>query len=116
MREYKIELGVATLGRGSSCRDGGVAVFFDVEGPVKIKVPAQIDGSELDNGLGHLLRLRLTVRNTEMLTLPWLSLFHPRCGADRGSALPVSCFGLRRTYLRFLLPAFLPGCRFPAPG
>src|SRR5579863_4058857 len=30
-------------------------VFCDVEGPVTIKVPAQVDGSELDDGLGHLL-------------------------------------------------------------
>src|SRR5947209_5154508 len=31
-------------------------VFFDMKGPVAIKVAAQIDGSELDDGLGHLLR------------------------------------------------------------
>jgi hypothetical protein len=30
-------------------------VLFDVEGPVGVEVPAQIDGSELDDGLGHLL-------------------------------------------------------------
>src|SRR5438045_9119130 len=30
--------------------------FLDVEGPVAIKVAAQIDSSELDDGLGHLLR------------------------------------------------------------
>ena len=28
-------------------------IFFDVEESVAIKVPAQIDGSELDDGLGH---------------------------------------------------------------
>lgn len=28
-------------------------VVFDVERPVAIKVPAQVDGSELDDGLGH---------------------------------------------------------------
>jgi len=30
-------------------------VFFDVESPVAIDVPAQVDGSELNEGLGHLL-------------------------------------------------------------
>src|SRR5271167_1303686 len=30
-------------------------IFFDVEGPVAIEVPAQIDSSELDDDLGHLL-------------------------------------------------------------
>src|SRR5271165_1523029 len=29
-------------------------VFCDVEGPVAIEVPAQVDGSELDDSLGHL--------------------------------------------------------------
>src|ERR1035441_3385865 len=30
-------------------------IFCDVEGPVAIEVPAQVDGSELDDCLGHLL-------------------------------------------------------------
>src|ERR1035438_2397157 len=30
-------------------------VFCDVEGPVAIEVPAQVNGSELDDCLGHLL-------------------------------------------------------------
>src|SRR5579863_5246559 len=30
-------------------------VFCDVEGPVAIEVPAQVDGSELDDCLGHRL-------------------------------------------------------------
>src|ERR1039457_2487442 len=30
-------------------------IFCDVEGRVAIEVPAQVDGSELDDGLGHLL-------------------------------------------------------------
>ena len=30
-------------------------IFFDVEGPVAIEVPAQIDSSKLDDGFGHLL-------------------------------------------------------------
>ena len=51
----RIEMGVATLGRRSSGRDEALLVFFDVEGPVAIKVPAQVDSSELDDGLGHLL-------------------------------------------------------------
>jgi hypothetical protein len=29
--------------------------FFDVEGPVAIEVTTQVDGSELDDCLGHLL-------------------------------------------------------------
>ena len=30
-------------------------IFGDVEGPVAIEVPAQVDGSELDDHLRHLL-------------------------------------------------------------
>ena len=33
-------------------------VFGDVEGPVAIEVPAQVDGSEMDDYLGHLLKFQ----------------------------------------------------------
>ena len=31
-------------------------VFLNVEGPVPIKIPTQVDSSELNDGLGHPLR------------------------------------------------------------
>jgi len=50
-------------------------ISFDVEGPVAIKVPAQVDGFELDDGLkqalylaalGLLLRLNLVERERRL--------------------------------------------------
>src|SRR5262249_19047094 len=46
------DLGVSTLERRSTDRAGGsVLVFFDVERPVGIKVTAQVNSSELEDGL-----------------------------------------------------------------
>ena len=47
-------MGVATLERLPWVGMKALLVFFDVGGPVGIKVAAQVDGSGLDDGLGHL--------------------------------------------------------------